>query len=70
MMIKKYIVDEQGNIIDKTKNKIIGNSNGVFIPDDGLTDIFYAYQINIRYYCRVGDLQPLKAIETFGTVID
>tara|TARA_R110000850_G_scaffold75866_1_gene165080 strand:+ start:229 stop:441 length:213 start_codon:yes stop_codon:yes gene_type:complete len=70
MMIKKYIVDEKGNIIDKTKNTIIGNSQGVFITDDGSTDIFFCYSINIIYYTRVCNISNLEALKIFGTVID
>ena len=70
MMIKKYIVDEKGNIIDKTKNTIIGNSQGVFISDDGSTEMFFNYSINVIYYSRVCNISKLEALKIFGTVID
>ena len=70
MMIKKYIVDEKGNIIDKTKNTIIGRSRGFFIPDNGSTNMFWKYDININYYSRVCDISNLEALKIFGTVID
>ena len=70
MMIKKYIVDEKGNIIDKTKNTIIGNSQGIFAPDDGSTDMFFKYSVNIIYYSRVCNISKLEASKIFGTVID
>ena len=70
MMIKKYIVDEKGNIIDKTKNTIIGNSQGVFITDDGSTDMFFYHTVNTIYYSRVRNISKLEALKIFGTVID
>ena len=60
----------KGNIIDKTKNTIIGNSQGVFIEDDGSTEMFFNYSINIIYYTRVCNISNLEALKIFGTVID
>ena len=68
--MKKYIIDEEGNIIDKTKNTIIGQANGVFIPDDGITDIFYRYTTNLHYYSNACNISLSDALKIFGRVFD